>query len=105
MGMTPGWFQKHKIGPVLFKEETEYKKEVHMGQRLRVTVDSAAPTEFSKSVQLIQYVYTEEGELSAIHRCVVAWMSLEKRKVIELPDQIKRTLPNKVNEPAEEQVA
>lgn len=90
IGLTTEWFKKHNIGPVLFKEETEYKREAHLGEQLTVTFEPGEPTGFSKSVQMVQHMYKENGDLAAIHKCVVAWMDLEKRKIIELPEQIKR---------------
>jgi acyl-CoA thioester hydrolase len=92
IGLTPEWFKEHDMGPVLFKEETEYRSEVHMGEVLRVTVERAEPSGFSKSVRLIQKVYKSSGDLSAIHCCVVGWMSLEMRKIVDLPEQIIGTI-------------
>lgn len=89
IGLTPEWFKEHNIGPVLFKEETEYKREAHMGELLKVTLQAGELTGFTKSIQMVQHVYKEDGELAASHKCVVAWMDLDKRKVIELPKQIQ----------------
>lgn len=89
IGLTPEWFKEHNIGPVLFKEETEYKREAYMGELLKVTLQAGELTGFTKSIQMVQHVYKEDGELAASHKCVVAWMDLDKRKVIELPKQIQ----------------
>lgn len=89
IGLTAQWFKQHQIGPVLFKEETEYRSEVHMGEQLTVTVEVGAPTGFSKSIQMYQRILKENGELSAEHRCVVGFMDLNIRKIIALPEQIK----------------
>ncbi|KZZ13079.1 hypothetical protein A3749_26725, partial [Oleiphilus sp. HI0078] len=89
IGMTAKWFKQHNVGPVLFKEETEYKAEVNIGDELRVTVEPGEPTGFTKTVQMLQNIYKANGELSAVHRCVVGWMDLEARKIIELPEKIK----------------
>jgi acyl-CoA thioester hydrolase len=89
IGLTTAWFKQHNIGPVLFKEETEYKREAHLGEQLTVTLETGEPTGFTKSIQMVQHMYKQNGELAAIHRCVVAWMDLEKRKIIELPERIR----------------
>ena len=89
IGMTPEWFEKNKMGPVLFREETDYKKEAHMGERMTVAVEVGEPTGFTKTVQMLQRLYNAEGELSAEHRCVVGFMDLSIRKVVELPEKIK----------------
>ena len=90
LGMGEEWVQEHNIGPVLFKEETEYKLEAHMGEQLRITLEAGEPTGFTKSIQMVQNLYKESGKLAASHKCVVGWMDLSLRKIIELPVQIKK---------------
>lgn len=92
IGLGMDWCQNNHIGPVLFKEETEYAREVHMGEVLTVTISGVAHTGFTKSVQLSQQILKQNGEVAALHKCVVAWMDLEKRKIIELPEPIKKSL-------------
>ncbi len=88
IGLGEVWTQEHNIGPVLFKEETEYKREVHMGEQLNITLETGEATGFTKSIQMVQHLYKEDGELAATHRCVVAWMDLSLRKIVQLPAQI-----------------
>ncbi len=90
IGLGEAWTKEHNLGPVLFKEETEYKREVHMGELLTVTLEAGEPTGFTKSIQMVQHIYKEDGELAAAHRCVVAWMDLSLRKIVELPMQLKK---------------
>lgn len=89
IGLGEAFTKEHNIGPVLFKEETEYKREVHMGERLTVSVEAGEATGFTKSIQMMQHLYKEDGELAATHRCVVAWMDLSLRKIVQLPEQIR----------------
>lgn len=90
IGLGVEWSKEHNIGPVLFKEETEYQREVHIGELLKITVEAGEPTGFTKSIQMVQHIYKNDGELAASHKCVVAWMDLCLRKIIGLPDQIKQ---------------
>lgn len=90
IGMGGEWTKEHNIGPVLFKEETEYKLEAHMGEQLKITLETGEPTGFTKSIQMVQNLYKENGDLAASHKCVVAWMDLSLRKIIELPGPIKK---------------
>lgn len=90
IGMGAEWSKQHSLGPVLFKEETEYKREAHIGEVLTITLEAGEPTGFTKSIQMVQYIYKESGELAALHKCVVAWMDLNKRKIIELPASIQK---------------
>lgn len=89
IGMTPQWFKEHGIGPVLFKEQTEYFREVFLGEEVRVSVETGDPTGSNKSVCIINKVYKPNGELAAQHQVVVGWMDVVKRKVVELPQKIR----------------
>lgn len=98
IGLTPEFFHDNSIGPVIFKEETEYCREAHMGDLLTVTVEIGEPTGFTKSVQIVQKIYKGDGELSALHRCTFAWMDLNVRKIIPLPEPIKALFPTETRE-------
>jgi acyl-CoA thioester hydrolase len=107
--MTPQWFKENGIGPVLFKEETEYFREVFMGEQVRVTVETGEPTGSTKSVSIVNKVYKPSGELAAQHQVIVGWMDVKKRKVVELPEKIRQlylseTVLGEISESAEEVV-
>jgi acyl-CoA thioester hydrolase len=109
IGMTPKWFKENGIGPVLFKEETEYFREVFMGEQVRVTVETGEPTGSTKSVSIVNKVYKPSGELAAQHQVIVGWMDVKKRKVVELPEKIRQlylseTVLGEISESAEEVV-
>ena len=89
IGMTPQWFKENGIGPVLFKEQTEYFREVFLGEEVRVTVETGESTGSKKSVCIVNKVYKPNGELAAQHQVVVGWMNVVKRKVVELPEKIR----------------
>lgn len=90
IGLGAEWSKQHKIGPVLFKEETEYKREAHIGELLTITIEAGQPTGFTKSIEMVQYLYKTSGELAASHKCIVAWMDLKERKIIEIPELISK---------------
>ena len=90
IGMTPQWFKQQGIGPVLFKEQTEYFREVFMGEEVKVTVEIGEPTGSKKSVCIVNKVYKPNGELAAQHQVVVGWMDVKARKVVELPEKIQQ---------------
>lgn len=90
IGMTAKWFKEKGIGPVLFKEETEYFRETFLGEVLRVTVETGEPTGSKKSVRIVNKVYKPNGDLAAQHQVVVGWMDVNLRKVVELPEKIQQ---------------
>lgn len=93
IGMTSEFCEQQGFGPVLFKEETEYRREVHINEVLRVTVEVGEATGFSKSVQMVQHIYKPCGTLAAIHRCVIGFMDMVERKIVALPEAFITRFP------------
>lgn len=93
IGIGSEWLRENNIGPVLFKEETEYMREAHVGELLRVTVEAGQATGFTKSIQMLQHIMNADGEIAAVHRCAVGWMDLAERKIVELPAVIRARFP------------
>lgn len=90
IGMTGEWLKEQGLGPVLFKEETEYFRELFMGEQVTVTLEPGEPTGSTKSIQVINKVFRQSGELAAVHKAVFGWFDSEKRKVVELPERIRQ---------------
>lgn len=90
IGMTQQWLKEQGLGPVLFKEETEYFRELFMGEIVEVTVEVGEPTGSAKSVQLVNHIYRQNGELAARHKAVFGWFSTSERKVVELPGVVQQ---------------
>ncbi len=90
IGMNDKWLKEQRLGPVLFKEETEYFRELFMGEKVVVTLEPGEPTGSKKSIQVINTIYRENGELAAVHKAVFGWFDSEKRKVVELPSMIRQ---------------
>lgn len=93
IGIGPEWLTEHKVGPVLFKETTEYFREANMNELLTVTVEAGEATGSEKTVTLKNKIYKENGELSAVVSVLFAWMNTEQRKVIVVPDIVRKAEP------------
>lgn len=90
IGMNQQWLEDNGLGPVLFKEETEYFRELFMGETVIVTVEPGEPTGSEKSVRVINCIYRENGDLAARHGAVFGWFDSETRKVVKLPEKIRQ---------------
>lgn len=93
IGMTANWYRGLGIGPVLFKDETEYLREANINDLIRVTVEVGEPTGFSKSVQICQSLYKNCGTLIARHRCVIGFMDMQTRRAVALPEPFAERFP------------
>lgn len=78
-------FQQYGFGPVIFKEWTEYLKEVKMSERLTVAVYVAGLSEDSSRFRILHEIHKEDGRLAARHEVSGAWFDLRSRKLIPPP--------------------
>lgn len=88
LGLTDQWMKEHQIGPVLFKETTEYFREAHLSDVLTVNVEAGEPTGSDKTITLVCNLYKSDGELAASVSVLSAWIDLVKRKVVPVPEPV-----------------
>jgi acyl-CoA thioester hydrolase len=88
-GFSIGKLQKYRIGPVLFREELIYLREIKAGEQIVVkTVLTRLNKEASKwSFQ--QELFNGKGDKSAVINVDGAWIDLDKRKLTGLPHALK----------------
>ena len=82
-------FTKHNVGPILFTEETSFRKEIHLGENITVNLKLQGLSENNERWKLIHEVYNEAGKLSAIIKVYGAWIDLTKRKLRIPPVETK----------------
>lgn len=84
-GLTLEYMQKEGVGPVLFREESVFKREIHPGERIFVALFlKKAKRDFSRWT-LEHPITKEDGTLSAIVTVDGAMIDRTKRKVIVPP--------------------
>ena len=86
-GFTSQMMLKFNVGPILFREECVFKKEIHLQDK--VTVDLhllKARRDYSRWT--IQHNIIKNGDtVAAILTCDGAWLDTLKRKLAILPDE------------------
>ena len=82
-------FTRHNLGPILFKEETSFRKEIHLGENITVNLKLQGLSENNERWKLVHEVYNEAGKLSAIIKVYGAWIDLTKRKLRIPPIETK----------------
>ena len=80
-------FNKHNIGPVLFTEETSFRKEIHLGENITVDIKIAGLSKNNDRWKIVHQIFNEEGKLSAIIKVYGAWIDIGKRKSTSLPNE------------------
>jgi acyl-CoA thioester hydrolase len=80
-------FTKHNIGPILFTEETSFRREIHVGENISVDFKLSGVSKNNERWKITHRVFNEQGELSAIIKVYGAWIDLTKRKLTTPPKE------------------
>ncbi len=74
-------FAKENLGPILFKEETSFYKEIHIGEDITVNLSLKAVSNNIERWKLLHQIFNEEGKIAAEVMVYGAWIDLTKRKL------------------------
>ncbi|MDP5093894.1 MAG: thioesterase family protein [Polaribacter sp.] len=80
-------FTKHNIGPILFTEETSFRKEILMGENITVNIKLAGVSKNNERWKLVHEVFNEAGKFAAVIKVYGAWIDLSKRKLTTPPQE------------------
>ena len=78
-------FTKYNLGPILFTEETSFRKEIHLGENISVDFKLSGLSKNGERWKITHQVFNEAGQLSAIIKVYGAWIDLTKRKLTTPP--------------------
>jgi acyl-CoA thioester hydrolase len=87
-GFGLGQFQKLRLGPILFREDLKYLKEIRANERISVTVEVSGLSPNRKHWRIRHRVLRGDGELACIIDCQGAWFDLAARKVVPAPKEL-----------------
>ena len=79
-------FTKHNIGPILFTEETSFRKEIHLGEDISVNIKISGLSKNNERWKIVHEVFNEAGKLSAVIKVYGAWIDLSKRMLTTPPE-------------------
>ena len=85
-------FAELRLGPILFREETKFLKELHGGERIRVEgrVTAAAPD--GARWTILHTIYKADDRVAATVEVDGAWLDLDRRKLIVPPVELAQAL-------------
>lgn len=83
------FFNKLQIGPILFTENTSFRKEIHLGEKLSVDISLEGLSANGERWKIAHTIYNERGQVAANISVYGAWMDLVKRKLTSPPELIK----------------
>jgi acyl-CoA thioester hydrolase len=87
-GLTPRRFQELGCGPILFREEADYLREVDAGDRVAVSLEVIGASADWKHWRIRHRLARRDGSPCAVVVVRGAWFDLETRKVVAPPAPI-----------------
>ncbi|HEV7164640.1 MAG TPA: acyl-CoA thioesterase [Gammaproteobacteria bacterium] len=90
-GFGLGQFMKLRMGPVLFREDLKYVREIRANETIRVSCEAVGISPNRKHWRIRHRVFRQDGELACIIDCQGAWFDLVNRKVIPAPAELEAT--------------
>ena len=82
-------FAKDNIGPILFTENTSFRKEIHMGENITANAKLAGLSEKKDRWKIRHEIFNEAGKVAAVIEVLGAWLDLQKRKLTIPPEKYK----------------
>ncbi|RTL55931.1 MAG: thioesterase [Sphingobacteriales bacterium] len=86
-GLTPQLLLQHHLGPILFREEAIFKKEIHFNDVIQVNLQMRSATASGDRWNLQHELKNENGTLHAIINIDGAWMDTSTRKLTAPPEK------------------
>ncbi|WP_133273249.1 acyl-CoA thioesterase [Hymenobacter radiodurans] len=87
-GFTMRRFAELRIGPILFREDTRFLKEIGMSETIRVTAELAGLNANGSRWRILHSIYKADGRLAATVTVDGAWLDLQQRKLTVPPAEI-----------------
>lgn len=85
-GITPVVMTQHAIGPVLFREECIFKKEIKFGDNITIHLKLDSLSNDYRKWTMVHELWKNDEALAAIITIEGAWMSTALRKIIAPPE-------------------
>lgn len=87
-GLTPAVMTQLKFGPILFREECVFKKEIRLGDTITIDIVlTKARKDFSRWT-IAHQIYKNTDTLSALLTVDGAWLDVVKRKIAIPPAEV-----------------
>jgi len=90
-GLSGSKLQELQIGPILFREEAIFKREVVLEDQLTIDIQVVKATSDFSRLSFRHQLVKADSTLAAIINVDVAWIDLVKRKLTVPPDFVQAT--------------
>lgn len=83
------WLASQGLGPILFREEARFLREIRMSDQLRIDVRLAGASPDVRKWRMRHNIYKGD-EVAAVIEVDGAWMDLRARKIVPAPPELVR---------------
>ncbi len=90
-GLTNLKFEELHIGPILFREEAIFKREIKFEDKITVDLNVTKATADYSRWSIRHHLYKEDGTLCAVINLDGAWIDIVKRK-LAVPNEFIQTV-------------
>ena len=95
LGLTTKKLEELGIGPVLFREEAIFKREITFEDRIDVDAEIYSARNDYARFSVRHHIYKEGGTLATILNMDVGWIDLNRRK-LTLPNTFVQAIMNQI---------
>ncbi len=88
-GLTTEKMEELQVGPILFREEALFKKEIVLEDKITVNVEIVSAREDYSRWSLRHTFFKDQDHLAAIINMDGAWLDLTKRRLAQPPKFVK----------------
>lgn len=92
LGLSLDEFAKSKIGPILFREELIYQREIRLDEYIKVSTELYKFNTKNGRFSFRHHILKSTGEVAAIVNVDGAWLDLTLRKLTTIPESWKPIL-------------
>jgi acyl-CoA thioester hydrolase len=89
-GMTMAVLMKRQVGPILFREEAVFKKEILFGDEVRINLKVKSVSRDFSRWSMLHELWRDAETLAAIITVDGAWLNTSLRKLTVPPDEMKQ---------------
>ena len=91
-GVPVAEFERPRVGPVVFRDEVDYFRELRLLDSVRMTLALGGLSEDRSRFRLRNELFAADGTLAARVTSTGAWFSLETRKLTAPPEAVAAAL-------------
>jgi acyl-CoA thioester hydrolase len=91
-GFTPAKFDDLRLGPILFQEQVRYRREIHFGERVRVSALFTGLAVDGSRWRVTHEITGGDGRHAAELSVDGAWIDLDRRSLAAPPPELLRIL-------------